>query len=233
MHLDRFVRELHNISEEGYITTIRKGDTGVGHTLEQRLGLTENNLSLPDLGEVELKSFRKNTSSMLTMFTKEPISDMGRSRDRYLLNTFGYTTTESDRISNLYTTVSANAFNSQGFILRIENDRINLYHENAELNIYWTYELLKTVFERKMPKLVVVLADSIGFDYNESFHYNEAYYLEGFSFEGFISNIKAGNIKVDLRMHMKYQSIPRNHGTAFRIIKPALYDCFSIKKRIL
>ena len=41
--------------------------TGIGYTLESLLGITENNLKLPDLGSVELKSQRKGVSNRVTM----------------------------------------------------------------------------------------------------------------------------------------------------------------------
>lgn len=234
MDIQEFKERIKNIESLGYIPTLRKGDTGVGQTLEQHLGLVENNLSLPDLGgKVELKAFRKYTDSMLTLFTKEPLSDYGRGRDRYLLNTFGYTSSEEDRTLNLYTTISANIYNSQGFSLEVSDEGLFLVHKDVDLNIYWPHELLKNVFEQKLPELVVVLADTKNSDFNETFHYNEAYYLEGFSFQGFMSNIERGNIKVDLRMHMKTNERVRNHGTAFRIIKSELYNCFDNKVKIL
>lgn len=234
MDIQEFKEKLRDIESMGYIPTLRKGDTGVGQTLEQHLGLTENNLCLPDIGgKIELKAFRKRTESMLTLFTKEPLSDYGRGRDRYLLNTFGYDSSEDDRILNLYTTISANNFNSQGFSLEVSEEGLFLVHAEEDLNIYWPHELLKDVFEQKLPELVVVLADTKDSDFNETFHYNEAYYLRGFSFYGFMTNILEGNIKVDLRMHMKVDDRVRNHGTAFRIVKSELYNCFDNKLRIL
>lgn len=234
MDYKKFVENLNQISQTGYIPTARKGDTGVGQTLEQTLGLTENNLSIPDIGgKIELKSFRKNSDSMLTLFTKEPISNFGRNRDRYLLETFGYESFKPKRISDLYTTISALGYNSQGFKLEVHDDRLSLVHKDIYLDIYWPYELLKNVFEKKLPSLVVVLADVEGSGFDESFHYNEAYYLEGFSFKGFMSAIKKGYIKIDLRMHMKASNTPRNHGTAFRVVKSQLYTLFDLRERIL
>lgn len=234
MDILEFQERIKNIENMGYIPTLRKGDTGVGQTLEQHLGLVENNLSLPDIGgKVELKAFRKHTDSMLTLFTKEPLSDYGRDRDRFLLNTFGYESAEEDRMLNLYTTISANSYNSQGFGLDVSDEGLFLIHRDVDLNIYWPQELLKDVFEQKLPELVVVLADTRDSDFNETFHYNEAYYLQGFSFSGFMSNIVRGNIKVDLRMHLKINERVRNHGTAFRIVKSELYNCFDSKLRIL
>lgn len=234
MNLQTFSQKLNEISQKGYLPTLRKGDTGVGQTLEQNLGLTENNLSLPDIGgKVELKAYRKNTDSMLTLFTKEPISNLGRSRDKFLLETFGYKSLAPNKIYDFYTTVSATAYNSQGFKLEVIGNQLQLFHNSVPLEIYWPYELLREVFEKKLPSLVVVLADTRGAEFDEQFFYNEAYYLKGFSFEGFMSAIIAGSIKVDFRMHMRSNNTPRNHGTAFRIVKSKLYTCFDLKQRIL
>lgn len=226
MDLATFQKKMKQIKNKGFIKTIRRGDTGVGHTLEQELGLIENNIALSDLLDAELKAARRNATSMLTLFTKEPLSDYGRSRDRFLLETFAYPSSKKDRISELYTTISADSFNSQGFKLEVNHEKIKLIHNKVPINIYWTSEMLKEVFEAKLPALVYVIADSRGSGADEEFHYTEAFLLEQFDFSGFISAIKESHIKVDLRMHLKKNGVPRNHGTAFRIIKSAIPLCF-------
>ena len=70
--LDDFIREYTKIKEMGWIKTHRSGPTGIGKTLEDLLGIPENNLDEPDFGEYELKSCRINSQSMLTMFTRAP-----------------------------------------------------------------------------------------------------------------------------------------------------------------
>lgn len=50
---------------------MRKGATGIGHTLEQLLELEENNLVVPDFGDVELQTSRANTNNLITLFTNE------------------------------------------------------------------------------------------------------------------------------------------------------------------
>lgn len=70
--LEDFIREYRKIKEMGWIRTHRAGPTGVGKTLEDLLGIEENNHDAPDFGEYELKSCRVNSQSMLTMFTKTP-----------------------------------------------------------------------------------------------------------------------------------------------------------------
>ncbi len=56
----------------GWIKTHRSGNTGIGKTLEDLLGITENNIQGPDFGSYELKSGRINSNSMLTLMTKSP-----------------------------------------------------------------------------------------------------------------------------------------------------------------
>ncbi len=69
MDLNEFVEKFSIIRSSGFIPSKRKGPTGVGHTLEHALGITENNITSPDLGEIELKSHRERTSSLITLFT--------------------------------------------------------------------------------------------------------------------------------------------------------------------
>ena len=55
------------LNDKGFVSTRRKGPTGIGHTLEQELDLTETNLAIPDIGgRIELKASRKTSGSMVT-----------------------------------------------------------------------------------------------------------------------------------------------------------------------
>jgi len=73
MTLPELKRKLKAIKALGFVKTHRKGDTGIGKTLEDLLGIKENNIPLPDIGEIaELKAYRRSASSMLTLFTLEP-----------------------------------------------------------------------------------------------------------------------------------------------------------------
>ena len=62
-----------NIAERGWIANARHGNAGgIGNTLEDLLGISENNLPIPNAAEWELKSQRINTSSLTTLFHIEP-----------------------------------------------------------------------------------------------------------------------------------------------------------------
>lgn len=62
--LDDFVREYSKICGMGWIRTHRSGPTGIGKTLEDLLGIVENNIDGPDFGDYELKSCRLDSNSI-------------------------------------------------------------------------------------------------------------------------------------------------------------------------
>lgn len=59
--LAQIKKALKELSEKGWVKSLRKHDTGIGQTLEHYLKLKENNIALPDFGVMELKSQRINT----------------------------------------------------------------------------------------------------------------------------------------------------------------------------
>lgn len=68
-----FIDKLKEIAARGWVLNARKGNSGgIGNTLEDLLGITENNLPIPNSGEWELKTQRLSTSSLITLFHMEP-----------------------------------------------------------------------------------------------------------------------------------------------------------------
>ena len=84
---EELVEGLHKIKKMGFVKTHRAGNTGIGKTLEDLLGIEENNFAGPDGITTELKAGRKNAASMLTLFTKSPQPPKINS---VLLKEFGY-----------------------------------------------------------------------------------------------------------------------------------------------
>src|SRR3989338_10728722 len=67
------IKKLKEISEKGWIPNARHGNQGgVGNTLEDLLGIEENNLPIPNAAEWELKTQRLNSGSLCTLFHMEP-----------------------------------------------------------------------------------------------------------------------------------------------------------------
>ena len=230
---NELIQRLKAIKEMGYIKTHRAGNTGIGKTLEDLLGIEENNIPGPNAAMIELKSARKNAKSMLTLFTKSPLPPKANS---VLLERFGYESARGNERKELHTTVNAMEFNTlkgkPGFKIDIQKGRINLITIEGEVVGYWDKETLKKSFERKLPKLLYVKAETRGIGSGEEFWFNEAWLLSGFNFDNFIRLLKDGVILVDIRIGQYPDGRPHDHGTGFRVLPDKLDLCFSHRERI-
>ena len=233
MNIQVLKKRLQEIKKMGFIKTHRSGNTGVGKTLEDLLGIKENNIPLPDMGEIaELKSYRKSAKSMMTLFTLEPLPK-GGGRDKLLLDNFGYSKRDNQRSKELHTTLSSKRYNNQSLKLSVEKDKIKVKGKNKRINIFWNMESVKDKFNKKLPALVYVLADTKIIKEAEHFHFNEAYLLEDFDFELFKKRVRNDDIVVDFRMYYRPNGSVRNHGTAFRVKIKKLDDCFSKRTKLI
>jgi len=208
----QLISKLRKIKKSGYVKTHRAGDTGIGKTLEDLLGIEENNIPGPNGRLIELKSARKNAKSMLTLFTKSPLPKKANS---LLLQRYGYPSKRGNNRKELHTTVNAKSYNTLkgkvGFKIDIKEDRIELTSESKEVLGYWDKRTLAMSFERKLPKLLYVKADSRGSRANEEFWFNEAWLLTGFDFENFVNLLREGTILVDIRIGQYPDGRPHDH----------------------
>jgi hypothetical protein len=251
MNYNEFIDRINQIKDMGFVESNRLGDTGIGKTLEDLLGISENNIAGPDFDIYELKSGRKDSSSMLTLFTKAP---MPKGANKNLLETFGYEQRTkqkqnqlhvtdytdvqvpehvvSTREKELHVTVDSKSINSVGLKLEIRDNRV--YIGNAKNVVaYYDESTLREAFEKKYKKLILVLASSKKEGGKELFWFNEAYLLEGFSFERFSELVRAGVVKLDLRIGHYPDGRPHDHGTGFRVLPKDRPKCFEKIVRIV
>jgi len=70
---EELVTKLKEIADKGWIPNARDGNHGgIGNTLEDLLGIEENNLPIPNASEWELKTQKLGTASLTTIFHIEP-----------------------------------------------------------------------------------------------------------------------------------------------------------------
>lgn len=228
------IKKLKELKEVGFIKTHRGGNTGVGKTLEDILGIKENNIPGPNAKMIELKSTRKGASSMVTLLTLAPLPRSSNSR---ILKRYGYLSSRGNNRKVLHTTVNSLDFNTikgeHGFKIEIQKNKVDLINAQKEVLCYWDRDTLKNAFERKFPRLLYVKADSRGRGSEEEFWYKEAWLLSGFDFKNFIRLLKKGTILVDIRIGQYRDGRTHDHGTGFRVFPDKLDLCFSDRKRIM
>lgn len=95
---DSLITELKKIAEQGWIDNARHGNHGgIGNTLEDLLGIEENNLPIPNAAEWELKTQRLNTSSLTTLFHIEPSPRAVKFVPQILLIKYGWAHQEAGK----------------------------------------------------------------------------------------------------------------------------------------
>ena len=210
MIIDEFVQAFNKIKQLGWVKSKRRGPTGIGYTLERLLGLSENNIALPDLGEIELKAHRIGSSTMITLFTFN--RKVWKMNPLQAIRKYG--TLDAQGRLGLYFTMSRTP-NSAGLFLFVEEQRISIRHISGEVLAEWQLSALAERFQKKIPALILVSAFSETRKDEEWFLFDRAQLLSGTSPDILRSQLISGNVLVDLRLHDKI-SHARNHGTGFR-----------------
>ena len=233
MTLDDLIIKLREIKKRGFIKTTRPHHGGVGNTLEDCLGVKENNLRLPDLGEVELKAKRINSKSMLTLSSRAPLP---KGVNKILYNKYHHSTEEGK--GKLYTTVYGSRPNNKGLKVTIEDNLLVL--ENPDnIKAYWPLESLDDVLKTGENKILLSLAKTKGKlgGKDEEFNYIEAYLLNGINFNRLKKAIQNDALKIDIRIgydiHGKKVGKYHDHGTGFRIMINKYLDLFDEVKKLI
>jgi len=228
MNYLEFVPHYKRIKAKGFIKSQRKGDNAVGNTFENELGLKENNISAPDIEDIELKVKRKGASGLQTLFNKEGKWQM---KQIDFLKRYGFPYTKKKGEISGYSTITKKP-NKQGYYYDCDDE--NLYVKVDDVIIVkWDWNELVEQFGVKFPNCIKVLAETIKNKGVEYFHYNEAYLFKGTTKEKFRELIEDDLISIDFRLRTRYNEgkSVRNHGTAFRIDHENMDKLF-IKKEL-
>lgn len=233
MNLKILVKKLLIIKNKGFIKTHRAHDTGIGKTLEDLLGVKENNLRLPDAGEIELKAKRIDSGSMLTVATKSPLP---KGVNKILFEKYKYKDKEGHW--SLHSTVCGSRKNPQGLRVVFQNDKLFLKNP-YNVEAYWPISIFDEVLKSKSNKILLVFAETLGErkTMSEKFHYMEAYLLSGLNGKKFKKAIEKDSLKVDIRIGVyrsgKLKGRYHDHGTGFRINKKDFLHIFDDYKKLM
>ncbi len=246
------INELRSITNKGWIPNARYGnDGGIGNTLEDLLGIEENNLPIPNAAEWELKTQRLDTSSLTTLFHIEPSPRAIKFVPQVLLIHYGWSHQEAGKKypeteMSFRQTIHGNSPSDRGFMVKIDrNERkvlisfdkqsVSPRHKDwldtvaqriglDQLNPqpYWGFDDLEHKAGTKLLNCFYVQAEVRREDGHEFYHYRKVMMLQKFNFDGFLNQLEQGNILVDFDARTGH-----NHGTKFRMRQnclPELYE---------
>ena len=232
--LTAFLEKFDVLSAKGFVPTLRRGSTGIGYTLETMLDIEENNSPGGDFMGMELKAFRDddlamNDSEKMNLFLKEPKwTDGLKSADR--VRNYGYV--DDNGRAALYSTVKV-APNSHKFAFEVEDDRSKVWMTFDGTRIaFWTREILDKRLQEKHTETVFVSAHTRGKGKSEEFHYHGVTWVREPSVDEFIGLLEAGEVMLELRMHLKESGAVRNHGSCFRIKQNRIKDLFRYSTQV-
>lgn len=233
--IEQIIAKLNEINQKGFINIpqvdFRSDEGVVGQILEREFGVSENNLSLGDLGDFELKGMRKR-STTLTLCHKT--SDSGMTPIE-IFDRFGYVK-PSNRDSSvmkkkLFCTVKGSKPNTLGLQLKP--------HELTFFDLFYGDEFIcrwnLTDSLGKIDRMILVLADTRGNvnTLDESFHYNEAYLLN--KLKDINSLISDGVVVVDFCIDQIVDSprVPHDRGPHIRVPKSKLKLAYQNIEKIM
>ncbi|HZW87192.1 MAG TPA: MvaI/BcnI family restriction endonuclease [Gallionella sp.] len=249
---EQLIKALCAIRDRGWIRSERGGNDGaVGNTLEDLLGIEENNLPIPNAAEWELKAQRTNTTSLTTLFHMEPSPTACKFVPKILLPHYGWAHQKAgqdypDNEMSFRQTINAAARSDRGFCVKVDRQQrkvvisfdskfVDARHKGwlssvkkrvsmkeLEPQPYWGFDDLFHKVGTKLHNCFFIRAQRKRENGVEFFHYTDILMLKGLSQDKFIDAIEGGRIYVDFDARTGH-----NHGTKFRIHKnliPELYQ---------
>jgi hypothetical protein len=246
------IAKLKEISAMGFVPNMRRGNAGgIGNTLEDLLGIKENNLPIPNAAEWELKAQRLNSTSLTTLFHIEPSPRAIRFVPQVLLPKYGWAHQEDGKKypkgeMSFRQTIHGQSRSDRGFKVMIDRKErkilISFDAKSSDLRHkawvdsvrkrgglkeldpqpYWGFDDLEHKAGTKLLNAFYVQAEVKIERKKEYYHYTKVIMLQKFSFEGFLKALEQGKILVDFDARTGH-----NHGTKFRMRQdclPILYE---------
>lgn len=248
---ESLIKALQNIRNMGWIENARHGnDGGVGNTLEDLLGIEENNLPIPNASEWELKCQRGNSSSLTTLFHSEPSPRAMKFVPSLLLPNYGW---KHEKAGDKYPeaemsfrqTINAQTRTDRGFGIVVNRQECKVavsflssavgarhseWLESVKDRIglaemepqpYWGFDDIFHCAGVKLLNCFYVRADVEKRDGKEFFHYSKIIKLQKFSLYKLVAAIEEGSVLIDFDARTGH-----NHGTKFRLKQNCIHDLY-------
>ncbi len=202
-----------------------------GLILEELLGTSGGYFNIPDYYDLEIKAAQYHEKKEITLFSHPPTGSVVFPM-KYLSDKYGYPDRDFKNIKVLKGNINAKNKTKIGLFyyykLEIDNYKkrinLNVYNNCFKLidnSIYWDYDELKEMLERKLENLAIFLVEKKKINLKNYYIFNNMFFYHLKNFDTFISEIENGNIFITINIGVyKYgyrigQFV--DHGCSFRI----------------
>ena len=234
--LNELLAKFDAVKAQGWIDSMREGDTGIGYTFETLLGIKENNDQLADFKGIEIKCKGvKETggggSSKIVLFQAGPQWTV-KASNKELIRQIGKLGATGLYNCKSQVTVTPN---NLGLLLDVlsEESRIDLC-KHADAFGHWSFARLEKRLMEKHSRTAFVKASKRPTKTRTQYRYEELVYCDRPSIERFVSLVTHRNIVFEFIMSEKPDGTVRNHGYPWRLIRAEFLDqlfSFQIKLR--
>lgn len=228
---DELRERLQALAERGPIKSVATGDTAIGMSIEQALGIRPNSSRKPDYKGIELKSGRATLAgraTRATLFACVPnwsLSMLKSSAE--ILDTFGYT--RGDQFK-LYCTVSTTKANSQGLQFQIVDAEQLLYERSHKARAghiaVWRLEELGRRLSEKHRETFWIKARSETRGGREWFHLTSALHTARPNVAQFDRLLALGSITMDHLIKRTAAGGAAEKGPLFKIERNRIPELF-------
>ncbi len=225
------LEKIRKIFEMGYVTTLRRGDTGVGFTLEALLGISANSSQAPDYKGIELKAgrTRPHETGRTTIFSQVPNWRISRLKgSKELLRERGRYNEDKGRLQ-LFHEMSVIKTNSYDLQLRINEglDQLaQIYTRETPpvVDVIWEFDKLVERLVSKHKETFWITAQTQGNrnDPNERFCYSKITHTGSVDSSAFAILLELGVITLDYSIKETPSGGAKDQGYLFKIAKKNL-----------
>lgn len=207
----------------GFVTSKRVGDTGLGYTFEELMGIEENNDQGADFRGIEIKCKlrrEKTSGGKINLFQLGPRWKLGHTNIERLrlIGQKGV-----DGLHSCYSQVTTTP-NNRGLNLAPKPTRdVDLLWNGSHAGTWLGLDLARRL-KQKHSRAVFVKADRRRFGDVVKYHYNELVYCEHPDIDRFIAMIKSKSIVFEFTMSERAGGVVRNHGYPWRLCDEKLLD---------
>lgn len=227
--------KLKAIHDSGFHQSVVDGDSAVGMTLENLLGIKINSNKLPDYKGIEIKCNRSKirAENRTVLFSQAPNWKKSKLKSGLeIVKRCGYL---REGILRLYCTVNSKKPNAQGLLLEVDSESNTLsskFDDNGRFDevAIWELETLKNRLLEKHANTFWITAESRTINGKEEFLYKNVIYTQSPSVTAFIQLIEESIITLDFSLK-EYKDATKDHGYLFKIKKSNLGLLFPPPKK--